>query len=94
MQLRHRSRSKSLDEAIEELYSHLASVMPDSDEYDYIASQLVKLESIRTNRGMRWPQPDVWVPAVTNIVGILMILHHEQLQVISSKAFSLVMRVR
>lgn len=88
-----------LEKRIEEVYSWLESSTPDSDEYEKLTARLKDLYSLRekeetpptTIAGM---SPDSVLLAATNLIGIGLVLHHEKLHAISTKALNFVMKLR
>ena len=83
-----------LDEAIAEVHSHMMSVMPDSKEYKRLVARLVELEGIKQNRKTfdLAPSGDTILLTVTNLLGIGMILKHEEFNAISSRAINFVLK--
>jgi hypothetical protein len=62
----------------------------DSDEYGVLLERLGKLQKIRHEEKPENPTSDAILSSATNLIGIFMILRHEQLNVITSKATSFV----
>lgn len=89
-----RKKEDPLDVAIAEIHSHLASVMPDSKEYKRLVARLVELEGIKQNRKTFDLAPDgnTVLLSITNLLGIALILRHEQFNAISTKAINFVLR--
>lgn len=65
-----------------------------SDEYGEVLSRLEKLQKIRHEEKPEKFNSDALLMAATNLLGILAILQHEHLNVITSKAMNFVMRTR
>lgn len=81
---------RTLEEALRDLRTH----EPDSEEYATILDRVVKLHKLKEESKPSRVNPDTWVLAGTNLLGIIMILKHEQLNVITSKAMSFIIRPR
>lgn len=78
----------------EVILEHLNKMLDadNSDEYATLVDQLVKLEKLHEPNIRKPISKDVLVTAATNLAGIILILHHEQANVIASKAISFVMK--
>lgn len=76
--------------AVMELQEHDAS----SEEYGVILERLSKLNKMRIEEKSARVSPDTVLTVTANLLGIIMILKHEQLNVITSKATSFVQRTR
>ncbi len=81
---------KETDRLFAQLQKHETS----SDEYSAILDQIIKLHETQADLDLRKVKPDTMVLAGTNLVGILMILFHERVNVITTKAMSTVMKPR
>lgn len=83
-----------LDVAIASCYEKMAQLNETDEEYAKIADQLVKLHGLKMNEKSSRVSPDTTAKIAANIVGILLIIRHEHLNVITSKAMEQVMRTR
>lgn len=84
-----------LDEAISDVFSALKGLDEESEEYSAAVDQLVKLMKLKKEVEPSWrPSPDVAITAAANIAGILLILNHERLHVIATKAIGFVGKLR
>lgn len=84
-----------LDEAIANVFSELQSVNADSEEYDAMSDQLLKLMKLKKEIEPSWHvSPDVLIAAGANILGILLILNYEKLGIVTSKALSFVAKLK
>lgn len=85
----------TLDTVIGQLYSELAGFEGHEDEYDKTSSQIVKLEKLRHElRVGDKISKETWATLGANILGLFMVLHYEKLGVITSKAFSMISKLR
>lgn len=82
----------ALARAVSELNDH--PVM--SDEYGEILDRIARLQKTKDaeTRSSDRVSPDTLVLAATNLIGIAMIIRHENLNVIASKAAGFIMRTR
>jgi hypothetical protein len=76
--------------ATDELLKH----QPDSPEYVKIIDQLERLNKIALSNRSDRVSKDGIIAGVVNLVGIGMIIRHEQLNVITSKALGFVFKAR
>jgi hypothetical protein len=84
-----------LDEEIERTLASLRILKNDTEEYATYLSTLERLMELK--KGTTKPSsvsPDVRATIAANLMGIFMIIKHEQFNVIGSKALGFVMRVR
>ena len=85
----------ALDEAISEILKDLDSLSSDAPEYSAASDQLVKLMKLKKELNPSWrPSPDALVGAAGSILGILLIIKFEKLDVITSKALSFVTKTK
>jgi hypothetical protein len=62
----------------------------DSKEYDTILRRIETMDKLRPIEKPKYPSPDTVLTVTVNLVGIFMIVHHEELHIISSKALSFI----
>lgn len=74
--------------------SELLNHKPDSDEYKKIVDQLERLNKIAASTGSEKVSKDGLIAVVGNLAGIGLILSHERLHVITSKALGFVIKSR
>ena len=79
-----------VDGEISRAVMRLQAAEVDSDEYGVLLERLGKLQKIRHEEKPENPTSDAILSSATNLIGIFMILRHEQLNVITSKATSFV----
>jgi hypothetical protein len=85
----------SLDEAIEEVYREMKGVNSDSKEYARMTKQLRTLHKLKAQeKPKRGPSSDTVAVVVGNLAGIALIVFHERAAVITTKAFSQLLRPR
>ena len=79
-----------VDNEIARLMLRMEDQMIDSEEYGKLLDRLGKLQKIRMEEKPDLPSSDAILSAGVNLLGIFMILHHEQLNVITTKAMSFI----
>jgi predicted transcriptional regulator len=92
------SKHTYVDDEITKVVIELKSHDVNTEQYETILDRLGKLQKIRQEERNAYlsdlPSADTIVTSVTYLVGIVMILKHENLNVITSKALGFVPRVR
>lgn len=84
-----------LDKAIAEVYREMAGVNADSKEYAKMTKQLKTLIKLRAqDKPKRGPDANTTAIVLGNLAGITMIVFHERMAVITTKAFSLLLKPR
>ena len=83
----------SLDTEIERIKGDLAFEETGSEEYEHKLRNLVTLYELNRKKKLN-VSGDTVVMATVNLLGILLILKHERLNVVSSKALSFVNKLR
>jgi hypothetical protein len=83
----------ALEKAIREATEWLD---PSSDDYSERVDNIVKMYKLKEQDRKFWKRidPDAVVGAAANIAGILLILHYEQLHVVTSKALPFVHKAK
>jgi hypothetical protein len=86
-----KSKSKlqaAIDNTLFEMESHPAS----SEEYGTMLDRVKQLHKLKEEEKPSRPSPDTLILVSANLVGIAMILRHEHLNVITSKALGFVLK--
>lgn len=85
-----------LDAAIDNIFARLKECDEASDEYNRLTEQLSKLYAIKNSskRDSNIISADTLATIAGNLAGIFIITQHEQLNVITSKAFSLLLKLK
>lgn len=84
-----------LDEAIADVFANLKGLDETSEEYSAAVDQLIKLMKLKKDVEPSWiPSPDTVIAAAANLAGILLILNHERVHVIATKALGFVGKFR
>jgi hypothetical protein len=79
---------------IDQLVLALGAHEPNSDEFGTIVERLSKLHKIQDDNKSKTVSPDTALSVAANLLGILMIVHHEQLYPVTSKALSFIPKIR
>lgn len=85
----------ALEKTIERLHDDMQTFDPYTEQYAKMAENLGKLYKLREHDQVRrWrPSPDVVLTVAANLIGIGMIIKHEDVNVISSKALGFVKKL-
>lgn len=85
-----------LEEAIETILIEMAECESDSDEYLELLDRLQRLYAIRqnTNKPRKSISPDTALTVAGNLAGIALIVNYEKLNVVTSKAMNLLLKVK
>lgn len=76
---------KPLEAEVNRLIEFMSKLDPDTEEYTIAAKNLEVLTRTKSPK----LSPDSILGAVVNLVGIVVIINHERLNVITTRAFSL-----
>jgi hypothetical protein len=84
-----------LEQAIDRLHDDMQTVDPNTEQYAKMADNLIKLYKLREHDTVkRWrPSPDVVLATAANLIGIVIIIKHEDVNVITSKALGFVKKL-
>lgn len=87
---------EKLEAVILEVTEKLSLAQPGTEEYDVLAEQLAKLYEIQNNARKNKDKisKDTLLIAGANLAGILTIVNYERLNVVTSKAFQLLLKIR
>lgn len=84
----------SLEQEIETLIDEMGYYPRNSDEYSQMANQLVKLYSLKETDSKRRITPDTLAIVAGNLLGIILIVGHERMNVVTSKALNFILKLR
>ena len=85
---------RNIEDEVQHVLTKLSTLDPDSEEYGKAARNLQALYEARSKRPSKIIEADTIVLALTNILGIVLILNYEQIHVVSSKAISFIAKGR
>lgn len=83
---------KLMDEEIARLTAKLGTMNPLDDDYSKILELISKLTKARAEKNERAISMDTLLTIGANIAGLLLVLNYERLNVISTKALTMVWR--
>ena len=83
-----------LELAIDEVLIDMSHHSPTTDEYGKLLERLQDLHKMKEDEKPSRPSSDVLIQCATHILGIAMIIRHEEINIITSKALAFVPRVR
>ena len=83
-----------LEQEIEEVLKEMGSMHTSDDEYATILERLERLYKLQEKKETCKVSPDTLAVVVGNLLGIVLILKHEELNVVTSKALGFVLRGR
>lgn len=83
---------KLMDDEIARLTAQLSTMQPLSDDYSKTVDLITKLTKARAERNERAISMDTILTVGANIAGLLLVLNYERLNVISTKALTMVWR--
>jgi hypothetical protein len=86
------TETTKLEELIEKVQTRMIDIEPDSTEFGILADQLYKLKE--TSVPNKRVSPDTLATIAANLAGILIVIGYERAHIITSKAFSSVLRIR
>lgn len=87
------ANNSRLDEAINDAFDELKGQDAHSEDYSKIVEQITALSAIRDNTTDRFSK-DTMLLVIGNLAGILLIINHENVNVITSKALPFVGKFR
>lgn len=82
-----------LEKVIDNLLTQLEGTSVNSAEFPILVDQLDKLHKMLPKKES-WAKPDILIPVLGNLAGIIAILNHERAHVVTSKALSFVLKTR
>jgi len=88
------SKDENLTKEIDRVLSLMSGVHPTSNEYADLMETLTKLTGIKETSSKNRVSKDTLAVIAGNLAGIVMIIKHEQVHVITSKALGFVMKAR
>lgn len=86
--------AKNLDVVINNHLASMQDMKTENPEYPEMVKQLDTLYSLRNASAPKPLSADTKLLAITNLAGILLIIKHEQVGVITSKALGFISKLR
>lgn len=94
MNTRSSDKPASLQELIELVQTQMLLEGADSEKFREMNDQLERLYAMKKSNRSSRVSPDALVAVAGNLLGIGLILQHERLHVVTSKALSFVMKTK
>lgn len=85
---------KKLDAAIDRVLHEMENTNGDSEEYSRLTDQLSKLYKIKREDPKDRVSKDTLAVVAGNLLGIVVIVNHERLNVITTKALNFVLKTK
>lgn len=92
-QLNKTTQPTDLEKTLEELFTQMALVETDSDEYAQMADQVAKLYKLKEVDSKEKLSPNTVALIAANIIGIAIIIAYEHYHPVVSKALGFVKKV-
>lgn len=83
-----------LEKAIDSVLIEMAELESSADDYAKMVNQLSKLYSLKEIDSKKRVSPDTMATVAANLIGIILIVGHERVHIITSKALNFVMKLR
>jgi len=83
-------RKDILSNEVDRVVDILSRIEPTSDEYSKGIQNLKVLCEARAKKPASWVEAEVLVSVLSNLLGIVLILRHEQFNVVTSKALNFI----
>lgn len=90
--LTKRDKRTMLEKEIESVLADMATMEPASEDYGVYADHLKVLYEAKATEKSKRPSTDVMISTAGSLIGILLIINHERLNIISTKALQFVTR--
>lgn len=87
-------KKTKLEAEIDRLTLALKDHDPDSEKYGSIVERLSKLHKLKCEDAPKRISPDVALTVGANILGLAMIINHEQLYPLTSKALPFILKAK
>lgn len=81
-----------LDKEIDRLTAQLKNQIVGSGEYVTILDTISKLNALKKDQESQHISKEKWLLAGTNLLGIVLVINHERVNVITTQAMSMVTR--
>lgn len=82
-----------LQTEIDRLHETLKNLPPASEEYNRVSDQVVKLRKLQSEvNSKKRVSPDAVAAALTNLTGIMLVLNYEKFNIITTKAFGMIVK--
>jgi|tagenome__1003787_1003787.scaffolds.fasta_scaffold17975389_1 hypothetical protein len=83
-----------LDKVIDEVLEEMLGRGSETEEYAQMVNQLVKLHALKQEEKPKRLTPDTMAIVLGNLLGIIIIVKYERIDIITSKAMNFVLKLR
>lgn len=83
-----------LEKAIDGVFKEMSYLESSTEEYAKMVDQLSKLYLLKEIDSKKRVSPDTMATVAANLIGIILIVGHERVHVVTSKALNFVMKLR
>lgn len=87
---RNADDDKTLQDVIDNHLNYMSELDNDSPAFDEAVAKLERLYKLKNSERSSRVSPDTWVTASVSLATVLLIINHERLNVISTKALGFV----
>lgn len=87
-------KNSVLDGTIDRIIRQMDTVMPDSEEYSKLLTNLERLMNLRSEEPRNRISADTLAIVCGNLIGILIIVSHERAHVVASRGLQLLLRTK
>ena len=88
------NKKTKLEKVVDSILDDMSKYEANSDEYNDMANNLEKLLKAKSYEKQKGISPDTMAIVIGNLIGIVLILKHEKVDIITSKALGFVLRGR
>jgi hypothetical protein len=88
------AEKSGLEKAIDRVLEEMDNETVDSEPYAQMVDQLAKLHALKTVERQPRISPDTVATIIANLAGIVIIVGHERVHIVTSKALSFIMKLR
>jgi len=88
------NKKTKLEKVVDSILDDMSKYEANSDEYSDMANNLEKLLKAKSYEKQKGISPDTMAIVIGNLIGIVLILKHEKVDIITSKALGFVLRGR
>jgi Golgi nucleoside diphosphatase len=89
----HNPEKTGLEKKIDDVLREMDGVSADTVEFEKMTDQLVKLHAMKTQESRPRVSPDVKATIAANLAGIVMVVAHERVHIITTKALGFVKKL-
>lgn len=92
--IRRTNEPDLLQMEIDRVIKQFTKLEPGSKEYIEKTDQYVRLSEIKAKNAKKTISPDTWAIIVANLLGIVLVLHYERADIVTSKAIGFVAKLK